>query len=97
MKLIKILVKTVALPIALLLGILRLAVRIAAKVSSLVLGGLILVVFVCIILTIFSHSWNSTMILSAVEVFLILLTVGTGLLEGLLQIASESLGNYLRS
>ncbi len=36
-------------------------------------------------------------ILIVMEVFLVLITAGTGVVEGVLQIASESLGGFMRS
>ena len=53
--------------------------------------------FGCIIFTIVQHTWNSMAILIVMEVFLILITAGTGVIEGVLQMASESLGGFMRS
>ena len=68
-----------------------------APVSSFILGALMLIVFGCIIFTIVQHTWNSMAILIVMEVFLVLITAGTGVIEGVLQIASESLGGFMRS
>ena len=89
--------KMLLLPIVLLLGILRLLVRIGMEVSSIILGALMLIVFGCIIFTIVQHTWNSMAILIVMEVFLVLITAGTGIIEGVLQMASESLGGFMRS
>ena len=89
--------KMLLLPIVLLLGILRLLVRIGMEVSSIILGALMLIVFGCIIFTIVQHTWSSMAILIVMEVFLILITAGTGVIEGVLQMASESLGGFMRS
>ena len=62
------------------------------EVSSFILGALMLIVFACIIFTIVQHTWNSMAILIVMEVFLVLITAGTGVIEGVLQMASESLG-----
>ena len=51
----------------------------------------------CIIFTIVQHTWNSMAILIVMEVILVLITVGTGVIDGILQIASESLGSFMRS
>jgi len=67
------------------------------EVSSLILGALMLIVFGCIIFTIVQHTWNSMAILIVMEVFLILITAGTGVIEGALEIASESLEGFMRS
>ena len=45
----------------------------------------------CIIFTIVQHTWSSMAILIMMEVFLVLITAGTGVIEGVLQMASESL------
>ncbi len=89
--------KMLLLPIVLLLGILRLLVRIGMEVSSIILGALMLIVFGCIIFTIVQHTWSSMAILIVMEVFLVLITAGTGIIEGVLQMASESLGGFMRS
>ena len=89
--------KMLLLPIVLLLGILRLLVRIGMEVSSIILGALMLIVFGCIIFTIVQHTWSSMAILIVMEVFLVLITAGTGVIEGVLRMASESLGGFMRS
>ncbi|MBQ1367011.1 MAG: hypothetical protein IIY45_02825 [Firmicutes bacterium] len=53
--------------------------------------------FGCIIFTIVQHTWNSIATLIVMEVFLVLITAGTGVIEGVLQMASESLGGFMRS
>ncbi len=89
--------KILLLPIMLFLCIIKLLVKIGMEISSLVLGAMMLIVLACIILTIVQHTWNSMAILVIIEAFLILITAGTGFLEGILQIAYENLGNYMRS
>ena len=56
-----------------------------------------LIVFGCIVFTIIQHTWNSMAILIVMEIFLVLITAGAGLIEGLLEMASDSLGGFLRS
>ena len=100
MFLIKLIGKILLLPVVLLLAILRLLVKIGMEVSSFIsfiLGALMLIVFGCIIFTIVQHTWNSMAILIVMEVFLVLITAGTGVIEGVLQMASESLGGFMRS
>ncbi len=97
MIILKIAGKILLLPILLLLCIIRLLVKIGMEISSLILGVMILIVLGCIIFTIIQHTWNSMAILVIIEIFLILVTAGTGFLEGILQIAYENLGNYMRS
>ena len=97
MFLLKIIAKILLLPVILILGVLRLLVHIGINLSSIVLGGLMLIVFGCIVFTIVQHTWNSMAILIAMEVFLVLITAGAGLIEGLLEMASDSLGDFMRS
>ena len=97
MFLLKLIAKILLLPVILILGILRLLVHIGINLSSIVLGGLMLIVFGCIILTIIQHTWNSMAILIAMEVFLVLVTAGAGMIEAVLEMASENLGVFMRS
>ena len=97
MFLLKLIAKILLLPVILILGILRLLVHIGINLSSIVLGGLMLVVFGCIVFTIIQHTWNSMAILIAMEVFLVLITAGAGVLEATLDIASDSMGGFMRS
>ena len=87
MFLIKLIGKMLLLPVLLLLTILRLLVKIGMEVSSFILGTLMLIVFGCIVFTIMQHTWNFMAILIVMEVFLILITAGTGVIEGVLQMA----------
>ena len=97
MFLLKLIAKILLLPVILILGILRLLVHIGINLSSIVLGGLMLVVFGCIVFTIIQHTWNSMAILIAMEIILVLITAGAGVIEGLLEMASDSLGGFMRS
>ena len=97
MFLLKLIAKILLLPLILILGILRLLVHIGINLSSIVLGGLMLIVFGCIVFTIIQHTWNSMAILIAMEVFLVLITAGAGVIEGLLEMASDGLGGFMRS
>ena len=96
MFLLKLIAKILLLPVILILGILRLLVHIGINLSSIVLGGLMLIVFGCIVFTIIQHTWNSMAILIAMEVFLVLIAAGAGVVEGLLEMASDSLGGFMR-
>ena len=97
MFLIKLIGKILLLPVVLLVAILRLLVKIGMEVSSLILGALMLIVFGCIIFTIVQHTWNSMLILIAIEVFLVLIIAGTGVIDFVLQSAAESIGGFMRS
>ena len=97
MFLLKLIAKILLLPVILILGLLRLLVHIGINLSSIVLGGLMLIVFGCIVFTIIQHTWNSMAILIAMEIFLVLITAGAGLIEGLLEMATENIGGFLKS
>lgn len=97
MRLLKLIGKTLLLPVLLLLELLRLIVKIGIEISSFVLGALILIVLGCIIFTIIQHTWNSMWILIVMEVFLVLFTAATGVIQGLLDIASDNLTGFMRS
>ena len=97
MFLLKLIAKILLLPVILIIGVLRLLVHIGINLSSIVLGGLMLIVFGCIVFTIIQHTWNSMAILIAIEVFLVLITAGAGVIEAVLEMASDSLGAMLRS
>ena len=97
MFILKLLAKTLLLPVILILGVIRLLVHIGINLSSIVLGGLMLIVFGCIVFTIFQHAWTSMGILIVMEACLVLITAGAGLIEGLLEMASDSLGGFMRS
>ena len=97
MFLLKLLAKILLLPVILILGILRLLVHVGINLSSIILGGLMLIVLGCIVFTIIQHTWNSMAILIAIEVFLVLITASAGVLEGLLEMASDSIMGFIRS
>ena len=97
MRLLKLIGKILLLPVVLILGILRLLVKIGMEVSSFILGALMLIVLGCIIFTIVQHTWNSMWILIVMGVFLVLITAGTGVIQGVLDIASDSLSGFMRS
>ena len=97
MFLLKLLMKILLLPIVLVLFVLRVLVKIGIELSSIVIGGLMLIIFGCIIYAIIQQMWSSAFILIAMEACIIMATFGAGLLEGFLQIAQESLGIFMRS
>ena len=97
MFLLKLLMKVLLLPVMLVLFVLRVLVKIGIELSFIILGGLILIVFGCIIYAIVKQMWSSDFILIAMEACIIMVTFGAGLLEGLLQIAQESLGIFMGS
>ena len=96
MFILKLFAKILLLPVILIFGVLRLLVHIGINLSSIVLGGLMLIVFGCIIFTLIQHTWNSMAILIAMEAFLVLITAGAGVIEAVLEMASDSLGGFMK-
>ncbi len=85
MFLLKLLMKVLLLPVMLILFTLRVMVRIGAELSSIVCGGLILIVFGCIIYAIVQKMWSSPFILIGMETCLVMFVTGTEVLEVALQ------------
>ena len=96
MFLLKLLMKVLLLPVMLVLFVLRVLVKIGIELSSVIVGGLILIIFGCIIYAIIQQMWPSAFILIAMEACIIIITFGAGILEGLLQMAGECCKEFLR-
>ena len=97
MFLLKLLMKVLLLPVMLVLFVLRVLVKIGIELSSIILGGLILIVFGCIIYAIIQQMWPSMWILIAMEAVLIMVTADAGMLDLLLEEAMLSLGGLIRA
>ena len=97
MFLLKLLMKVLLLPIRVVLFVLRVLVKIGIELSSVIVGGLILIVFGCIIYAIVQQMWPPMCILIAMEVVLIMVTAGAGILDLLLEEAILSLGVLIRT
>lgn len=97
MFLLKLFMKILLLPVMLVLFVLRVLVKIGIELTSIILGGLILIVFGCIIYAIVQQMWPSALILFTMEILIVLVTAGAGLMEGFLDIASECIGEFIRS
>ena len=95
MFLLKLLLKVLLLPVMLVLFVLRVLVKIGIELSSIIVGGLILIVFGCIIYSIIQQMWPSMWILIAMEAALVMICFGAGLIEGLLEIAQERLSIFM--
>ena len=85
MFLLKLLMKVLLLPVMLILFTLRVMVRIGAELSSIVFGGIILIVFGYIIYAIVQKMWSSSFILIGMETCLVMFVTGTEMLEVALQ------------
>ena len=97
MFLLKLLMKILLLPIVLVLFVLRVLVKIGIELSSIIVGGLILIIFGCIIYAIVQQMWPSMWILIVMEAVLIMVAAGAGILDVLLEEASINLGILMRS
>ena len=87
--------KVLLLPVMLVLFVLRVLVKTGIEMSSVIVGGLILIVFGCILYAIVQQMWQSMWILIAMEVVLIVVTVGSGILDVLLEEAYMALGRLV--
>lgn len=97
MFLLKLLMRILLLPVMLVLFVLRVLVKIGIELSSIIVGGLILIIFGCIIYAIVQQMWSSALILIVMEAVLIIVTAGAGILDVLLEEASINLGLLIRS
>ncbi|SFR72419.1 hypothetical protein SAMN02910262_01074 [[Clostridium] aminophilum] len=97
MFLLKLLMKVLLLPVMLVLFVLRVLVKIGIELSSVIVGGLILIILGCIIYVIVQQMWPSMWILIAMVAVLIMVTAGAGILDVLLEEASINLGLLMQS
>ena len=96
MFLLKLLMKVLLLPIMLVIFVLRVLVKIGIELSSIVIGGLMLIVLGCIIYAIVQQMWPSVWILVAMEGVLIMVTAGAGILDVLLEEAGICLVGLMK-
>ena len=73
MILIRLFMKVLLLPIMLVLFLLRIFVKIGIELSSIVLGGMMLIVFGCIINAVIRQMWPSAGILIVMEACLVMI------------------------
>ena len=83
MYILRILLKAALLPIVLILLIVKVIVKVGMQISSVILGGLILFVVGCLIYTITKQAWSQTFLLVLIEVAVMGVTIGTGIIESL--------------
>ena len=96
MFLLKLLMKVLLLPIMLVLFVLRVLVKIGIELSSIVIGGLMLIVLGYITYAIVQQMWPSVWILVAMEGVLIMVTTGAGILDVLLEEAGICLVGLMK-
>ena len=87
MFILRILLKAALLPAVLILLIVKVIVKAGMQISSVILGGLILFVVGCLIYTITKQAWSQTFLLVLIEVAVMGVTIGTGIIESLVDAA----------
>lgn len=87
MFILRILLRAALLPIVLILLIVKVIVKVGMQISSVILGGLILFVAGCLIYTITKQAWSQTFLLVLIEVAVMGVTIGTGIIESLVDAA----------
>ena len=87
MFILRILLKAALLPVVLILLIVKVIVKVGMHLSSIVLGGLILFVAGCLIYTITKQAWSQTFLLVLIEAGIMGITIGTAVIESLIDAA----------
>ncbi len=97
MFILKLIARIALLPMLLVLLTLRILVKISLNLASIVAGGLILVVFICLVYVIVKARWTDVLILGMMEAAIVAVTFGAAMIDGLLDMASDSLGRFMWS
>ena len=97
MFLLKAIMKVLLLPVMLVLFVLRMLVKIGINLSSVFLGGLMLIILGCIVYAIVQQMWPSMWILAAMEACIIIFAISAGTFEFILEEAMSALGGLLRA
>lgn len=97
MFILKLIAKIALLQMLLVLLTLRILVKISLNLSSIVAGGLILIVFSCLVYVIIKARWTDVLILGMMEAAIVVVTFGAAMIDGLLDMASDSLGSFFLS
>lgn len=84
MFILRILLKTALLPVVLILLFVKVIVKVGMQLSSIILGGLILFVAGCLIYTITKQAWSQTFLLALIEAGIMGITIGTAVIESLI-------------
>lgn len=87
MIILKLLIKVILIPVILVLFLLKIALKIGMEISSIVLGGLILITLGCMIYTITKQEWSQTFVLFLMEAGFMLITLTAGIMEDLVDAA----------
>ena len=97
MFILKLIAKIALLQMLLVLLTLRILVKISLNLASIVAGGLILIVFSCLVYVIIKARWTDVLILGMMEAAIVVVTFGAAMIDGLLDMASDSLGSFFLS
>ena len=87
MFILRILLKAALLPVVLILLPVKVVVKVGMQLSSIILGGLILFVAGCLIYTITKQAWSQTFLLALIEAGIMGITIGTAVIESLIDAA----------
>ena len=93
----KVLGKVILLPIMLLIFLVHILYRIGLEISSILAGGLILLVLGFLINALLKQTWEQAFLLFLTGGVLILFTTGAGLLDLALDTALEKLRDFMMS
>ena len=93
MFILKIILKAALLPVVLILLIVKVIIKIGMQISSIILGGLILFVTGCLIYTITKQAWSQALLLVLIEAVTMGITIGTGIIESLVDDALIGIAN----
>lgn len=97
MKILKLPLKLLALPLMLILYTLHIVGRLASNLSAYVAGLFMLVIFLCGVVQVINHQWLNVAILSGVEAVCVALQFSAMFLAELAGEWAGGLGAFLRS
>ena len=97
MRLLKLLLKLLALPLMLTLCTLHIVGKLASHISAYVVGLFMLVVLVCGVVQVFQHEWLNVAILSGIEIVCVALQFSAMFLAELAGEWAGGLGAFLHS
>ena len=87
MMLLKITARITILPLILVLILLKCFLKIVSELSSIILGGLILLVFIYMIVMIWEKRWDMIPVPILIEAYLMAATIGSAILEEIIDAA----------
>ncbi len=96
MFILRLLVKILLLPVALIfLAIIQLVMKAGIKIYSIVLGIMMIVILGCLVYMTWTQMWTNVLILAVAEILIIAFAFLSGIAEGMIANACERLKAYL--